>query len=154
MQLSRRTFTLLAATTGLQTVSATPFALPMAHALNDELLRAQSNKQPLIVMVGFASCPYCKVVRQNYLPSVRNEQKISVVEIDLRTDMPVRDFLGRLTTHRQLAKDWGIKVSPTLLFFGKGGQEVAERLVGVSVDFYAAYLQERIATALVAVRAS
>jgi hypothetical protein len=32
-----------------------------------------------------------------------------------------------------------------VLFFGKGGSEVAQRLVGASIpDFYGAYLEERL----------
>jgi thioredoxin-related protein len=126
--------------------------LPLARALDTELKSALSKNQPLIVMVGFKSCPYCQVVRQNYMPAVINEQKLTVVEIDLLTDLPVQDFEGRATAHRQLAKEWGVKTSPTLLFFGRKGQEVASRLAGVSTDFYGAYLQERIDEASAKVR--
>lgn len=39
-------------------------------------------------------------------------------------------------------------MTPTVLFLGRQGQELAERLVGVAVqDFDGAYLDERLATA-------
>ena len=52
-----------------------------------------------------------------------------------------------------LLQAWGVKVLPTVLFFGKGGVEVAPRLVGASIpDFYGAYLDERLRVARAAVR--
>jgi len=39
-------------------------------------------------------------------------------------------------------------VAPTLLFIGRDGKEVAERLRGVPLpDFYGAYLQQRVEAA-------
>ena len=37
-----------------------------------------------------------------------------------------------------------MKTAPTVLFLGPGGQEVADRLVGGSPDFYSAYLDGRL----------
>ncbi len=145
MPIDRRTLMLFAAHAAFGSAAQ---ALPLAQSLQDDLLQAVSKNQPLIVMVGFASCPYCKLVRQNYMPAVQNEHKLRVVEIDMYTDTPVRNFSGVGTTHRQIAKDWNIKTSPTLLFFGKEGHEVAKRLVGVSLNFYSAYLEERITEAV------
>jgi hypothetical protein len=48
---------------------------------------------------------------------------------------------------------WGIKVAPTVLFFGRGGVEIAERLVGGYLpDFYGVYLDERVRSARLALR--
>ena len=39
-------------------------------------------------------------------------------------------------------------MAPTVLFFGRGGTEIAKRMVGgMLADFYGAYLDQRIATA-------
>ncbi|MGH8605125.1 MAG: hypothetical protein ACREXR_20760, partial [Gammaproteobacteria bacterium] len=65
-------------------------------------------------------------------------------------------FDGKATTAAAQLKSWKASFTPTVLFLGKQGQELAERLVGVAVpDFYGAYLDERLATArkaLVALR--
>ena len=145
MSIDRRTLMLFAANA---TFGSAAQALALAQSLQNDLLQAISKNQPLIVMVGFASCPYCKLVRQNYMPAVQNEHKLKVVEIDMYTDTSVRNFLGTQTTHRKIAKDWNVKTSPTVLFFGKEGHEVAKRLVGGSIDFYNAYLEERITEAV------
>ncbi len=132
---------------------AAPHILPIAIALNEDLVHAVKLGRPLVVMVSLEGCPFCRVVRENYLPSIVNDQKIHVVQIDMRKTTMVKDLQGRQTTHDQLSKAWGIKVAPTLLFFGKNGNEIAERLVGASVpDFYGTYLQDRIDKAILSLK--
>lgn len=132
-----------------RSAQAASHSLPVAKALDDDVARAVQQKKPLIVMVSLEGCPFCKLVRESYLPSVQREQNIAVVQVDMRKTTPVKDALGRQTTHGQLIKDWGVKVAPTLLFLGADGVEIAPRLVGAAVpDFYDAYLQERIDKAL------
>ena len=139
----------MAALSPWRSAQAAPHSLPVAKALDDDVARAVQQKKPLIVMVSLEGCPFCKLVRESYLPSVQREQNIAVVQLDMRKTTPVKDALGRQTTHGQLIKDWGVKVAPTLLFLGADGVEIAPRLVGVAVpDFYDAYLQERIDKAL------
>jgi hypothetical protein len=60
----------------------------------------------------------------------------------------VLDFQGASTTHDALVRQWGVRVAPTVLFFGAGGVEVAERLRGASIpDYYGAYLDQRLSVA-------
>jgi thioredoxin-related protein len=128
------------------------FVLPVAKTLDANLKAALAREQPVIVLVSLDGCPFCKVVRENYLRSVLQEDGITVVQVDMRKATLIKDFSGHATTHEQLIKSWGIKLAPTVLFFGKDGKEVVERLVGGSnSDFYGAYLQQRIeqATALI-----
>ena len=141
--------TAVAALTPWRRAQAALHSLPIASALDEDLARAVQQKKPLIVMVSLDGCPFCKMVRDSYLPSVQREQNLAVVQLDMRKTTPVKDTLGRHTTHGALIKDWGVKLAPTLLFLGPGGIEIAPRLVGAAVpDFYDAYLQERIDTAL------
>lgn len=155
MKLSRRTqlqLTLgsaLALLAPLQLAQAAPHTLPLATDLREDLARALQQRKPLVVMVSLDGCPFCRVVRESYLPSVTLEQGIAVVQVDMRNPTAAQDLQSRPTTHDQLTRAWGIKVAPTLLFFGKNGNEVAERLVGAAAsDFYGAYLQQRIDKAM------
>jgi thioredoxin-related protein len=131
--------------------SAAKFSLPVAKTLDEDLRAALIRAQPVVVLVSLDGCPFCKVVRENYLRSVLIEDRLAVVQVDMRKATMIKDFSGQVTTHEQLIKTWGIKLAPTVLFFGKDGKELVERLVGGSnSDFYGAYLQQRIdqATAL------
>ncbi len=119
--------------------------LPAAQSLPDELARALKNKQPLIVMVSLDGCVFCRQARQSHL-SPMHRAGISIVQVDMRNSQPVLDFTGKLTTHDELTRRWKVSITPTLLFFGAGGKEVAERMEGAYLpDFYGPYLEERLA---------
>lgn len=129
-------------------------SLPLAVSMQDELALALAQRQPLVVMVSLAGCPHCKIVRENYLLPLRARQGQPIVQVDMHGQWPLRDFHAAGRTHDQMVRQWGIKLAPTVLFFGRDGAEVAPRLVGSSIpDFYGAYLDERLAQAQAAVRA-
>ena len=132
---------------------AAPATLPIATSLPDELAQALKKGEPLLVMVSLVGCPFCHVARESYLLPLRTEQGLPVVQIDMRNRQKITDFQGLTLTQDELIRRWGVKVAPTVLFFGRGGVEVAERLVGGYIpDFYGAYLDERLQTARAAVR--
>jgi thioredoxin-related protein len=124
---------------------ATPATLAAAVSLPDELAQAQKKGGPLVVMVSLEGCPFCKVARENYLAPLREQQGLAVVQVDMRSSRMLKDFTGATRTHDELTRAWRIKVAPSVLFFGRGGAEIAERLVGGYLpDFYGAYLDERL----------
>jgi thioredoxin-related protein len=119
--------------------------LPPAQSLPDELSRALKNKQPLIVMVSLDGCVFCRQARQSHLLPMALSGT-AIVQVDMRNSQPVLDFAGKLTTHDELTRRWKVSITPTLLFFGPGGKEVAERMEGAYLpDFYGPYLEERLA---------
>ena len=134
----------------LQTVAAAN--LPIADALADALAKTLAAGKPLLVMVSLEGCPHCKTVRDHYLVPLREREGLAVVQVDMRSKQSIRDFRGTVFTHDELIRSWGVKVAPSVLFFGRGGAEVAERLVGGYIpDFYGAYLDERLRTAVKAI---
>lgn len=152
--LSRRQWMLA---TGISLVSmqsmAAPATLPTTASLADELALALKANSPLVVMVSLEGCPFCKIVRENYLGPIRAQQGLPVVQIDMRNRLAIKDLKGVTMTQDDLIRSWGIKVAPTVLFFGRGGVEVAERMVGGYIpDFYGAYLDERLRVARASLR--
>ena len=126
-------------------LAQTPLAvLPPARSLPEELAAALRQRQPLLVMASLEGCVYCKIARQSHLaPMQRGGQPI--VQVDLRSSAAVRDFSGQMTTHDELTRRWKISITPTLLFFGPGGREVAERMErAYQPDFYGPYLEDRL----------
>ncbi|QFZ82900.1 hypothetical protein GFK26_09065 [Variovorax paradoxus] len=125
--------------------------LPAPVSLAGALAAALARSQPLVVMASLQGCPFCKIVREHYLvPEVA--AGLPVVQIDFRDSRSVRDFDGTARTHDALIKAWKVTVAPTVLFFGRNGREVAERLTGGDSDFYGAYLEARLQHARTAVR--
>ncbi|MBM3387065.1 MAG: hypothetical protein FJY36_05295 [Betaproteobacteria bacterium] len=118
--------------------------LPGARSLPDELNQALQRGQPLVVMVSLQGCVFCRIVRQSHLAPMAREG-FPLVQIDMRSAQAVRDFEGHMSTHDELARRWKVSITPTVLFFGAGGKEVAQRMEGAyQPDFYGPYLQERL----------
>ena len=144
----RHVFAALACGLSAVSTAATPKTLPVANNLASELEGALTSGRPLLVLVSLEGCGFCRIARENYLAPMRERGELSVVQVDMRSPQRLTDFHGLTLTHDALVRAWGIKVAPTVLFFGRGGAEVAERLVGSSIpDFYGAYLDDRIHTA-------
>ena len=126
---------------------ATPVTLPSTETLAASLDQALRVKQPLVVMVSLHGCAFCKVVRENYLQPLRTSG-LQVVQVDMRDNRALVDFDGISLTHDAWVRKQGIKLAPTVLFFGAQGREVATRLKGAYLpDFYGAYLDEQLAVA-------
>lgn len=143
----RRLLALLAAPVFAESAHAAGKTLPLSRSLPQELAQALAMRQPLVVMASLHGCPWCKLVRENYLAPMHAEEALPVVQIDFGSAQATRDFAGQRTTHEALIRAWNITVAPTVLFFGAGGRELAERLPGASTDFYSAYLDRRLAAA-------
>ena len=120
-------------------------SLPTTASLQDDQAAALRQGRPLVVMASLEGCPFCRTVRDSYLAPLRLETGQPVVQLDMGSAQAVRDFDGTQRTHDQVLRSWKITIAPTVLFFGRGGREVAQRLAGTSIpDFYGAYLDERV----------
>mgnify|MGYP001244643886 CR=1 FL=1 len=132
---------------------AASVTLPVTDSLPNALAIALQAKQPLVVMVSLQGCPFCKVVRENYLHPLR-DTGLHIVQIDMRDSRAIVDFDGSMSTQDAWVRKYGIKLAPTVLFFGAQGHEVAMRLKGAYLpDFYGAYLDEQLVVARKAVAA-
>lgn len=134
-------------------LAQTPSAvLPAPRALSDELAAAVQQGRPLVVMVSLEGCIFCRIARQSHLAPMHREGG-AIVQVDMRSAQAVRDFDGKMTTHDELVRRWRISIAPTLLFFGPGGREVAERMEGAyQPDFYGPYLDDRLEKARAVIR--
>ena len=126
---------------------AASMTLPSTSSLALSLEQALQIKQPLVVMVSLHGCPFCKVVRENYLHPLLSSG-LQVVQIDMRDMRSLVDFDGTSLSQDAWVRKQNIKLAPTVMFFGTQGREVASRLKGAYLpDFYGAYLDEQLAIA-------
>ena len=150
MPLSRRQFS--CALTGLLPASwaqAKDTALPVPKTLPTAALLAKTKGEPMVVLISLPGCVYCELVRRSYLLPARLNDGLQAWQLNVNDNVtPLIGFDGALTTAAQQSKAWKATFTPTVLFIGSQGQELAERLVGIAVpDFYGAYLEQRLATA-------
>ena len=152
MQISRRQFSKALATgcaLSAAWVHAKDTALPVPTSLPQAARRAEAKGEPLVMLISLPGCVYCELVRRSYLLPLVQESGLQAWQLDVSNKTtPLLRFDGKPTTAALQAKTWKATFTPTVLFLGSQGQELAERLVGIAVpDFYSAYLEQRLATA-------
>lgn len=132
-----------------------PPLLPWPGDLPALGLQAQRQGEPLMLMVSLPGCPWCELLRRNYLGPMRNEGVAAFEFMIHDRSKLLLDFKAQRTTPDALSKVLKIKITPTLLFFNAQGQEIAPRIEGVaSADFIGAILDERLATARERIKAA
>lgn len=127
----------------------TAAALPTPTSLRGAALAAAARGEPLVVLTTLKGCVYCELVRNNYLAPMRREGLLVAVQLDVQDRQSnLQGFSGDTTTPADQARAWKARFTPTVMFFGPDGQELAERLLGVAVaDFYGEYLEARLTEA-------
>ncbi len=128
-------------------------ALPVPASLPGAAQTAAAKKEPLVLLISLPGCPYCELVRRNYLLPAQRTGSLQAWQLNITdSSTPLVGFDGKLTTAAAQVAAWKAGFTPTVLFLGAAGQDLAERLVGLaSPDFYGAYFDERLATARKAV---
>ncbi len=124
-------------------------ALPVPASLPAAAEAATRVGEPLVLLVTLPGCPFCELVRRSYLLPARQDAGLQAWQLDVSNrTTALLGFDGKPTTAALQTRTWKASFTPTVLFLGARGQELAERLVGIAVpDFYGAYLEDRLATA-------
>ena len=133
--------------TDVSSTSNANLALPAPASPRGAAQAAAARGEPLVVMTTLTGCPYCAIVRNHYLLPMRREGLVHAVQLDVQDRTGnLQGFDGQMTTPAEQARAWKARFTPTVLFFGPDGRELAERLVGIAVpDFYGEYLEARLA---------
>lgn len=111
---------------------------------------ASKSCMPMVIMVSQFSCAHCEKLREQVLlPLLKSGEfndKALFRELLIDSDELVTDLNGNASTGMQLAKQYIENIlTPTLLIIDPSGNEVAERIVGISnIDYYSLYLEAEI----------
>ncbi|MEC8542807.1 MAG: thioredoxin fold domain-containing protein [SAR324 cluster bacterium] len=114
-------------------------------------LKTTANQSPNKVVVLYFTAEYCMycqaldwevlvpVMRSGEYAEIANFQRVQHDEPETK----LTDFDGSMVSSRELIQRCKVNVTPTLIFLGPNGHEVASPLVGfLTVDFYGAYLDQ------------
>ena len=124
-------------------------SVPPLQDLRAEAKAAREQGQPIVLFFHSRTCPYCRLVEENYLHwvMVENERtpRIRLRAVDIDSDAKLIGLDGEPTTPRAFAQAQGVRLVPHIKFTGPHGEKLSADLVGVSIpDFYAAYLDDAI----------
>ena len=128
--------------------------LPLAVDLHKAGITADKHQIPVVIFVTATWCNYCRRLEQNILePLFENTDIESYAEFrQLLLDKAhwrMKDFAGNDIEMKTLGPELGVKVAPTTLFFNSKGQQIAEPIIGLTLEeFYPGNLERSLNQAL------
>ena len=145
---------------GLSAPAASFAAGGLAHVKNfraDGELAAK-RRVPIMVLFTTPNCPYCDIVKRDYLVPMHKDRayrnRVIIRELTVNADAALVGFDGKATTEAAFAAATRVFVVPTVMVFDPRGKPVGEPIVGLLIpDFYFGYLTAAIEDGLARTRA-
>ncbi|MDQ7015730.1 MAG: thioredoxin fold domain-containing protein [Gammaproteobacteria bacterium] len=130
--------------------------VPVVSDLRQEAKLSQQSRLPLLISFSAEECHYCELIEEDFLEPLLLRQvdrdRVIIRKLELDGE-DVRGFDGVLLSPAALARFYGVTVTPTVLFLDSKGEELSERLIGISTpDLFGAYLEQSIDQARVVLR--
>ena len=98
-----------------------PFFLESFLDLKEDLAEATGENKRLAVLWEQRGCPYCRELHRVNLQHKKIrpyiEENFTIVQLDLWGSREVTDFDGEAMEERELAKRWGVRFTPSMMFF-------------------------------------
>lgn len=122
----------------------------------DARLAAQ-RQVPIMVLFTSPGCPYCDVVKRDYLVPMHRERanrsRVIIRELSIGSSAMLTGFDGKPISPSAFAASHKVFVVPTVMVFDPRGEPVGEPIVGVLIpDFYYGYLEAAIEAGLTRAR--
>ena len=113
---------------------------------------AGRRRLPIVLLVSRSDCSYCMVIKDEVLnPMMKSREyddQALIGELMLDAAAPLRWFDGDQGNRDELASRFEADVTPTLLFLGPDGAELAPRIRGINtVELFGFYVDRAIGTA-------
>ncbi|WP_456380020.1 thioredoxin family protein [Thiolapillus sp.] len=107
----------------------------------------------IMLLVSQEDCPYCHLIKEDVIrPMILGgdfKDEILIRELFIDEGEIIIDFQGMEREAADFAHDYGVFVTPTLLFLGADGGELVKKMVGINtVEMYWYYLSESIRSAI------
>jgi len=127
--------------------------IPSAINLQQDGFAARQKGIPVLLEFSMHGCPFCEEVEAEVLePMLKNgskADKVIVRRVMIDEDTEITGFDGEKISYEDLASEYGVYVTPTLVLVNGNGKATGLEMVGVTtIDFYEAYLFQAIDAAL------
>jgi thioredoxin-related protein len=110
-----------AATIGPDGLMTEPWFLNSFLILKEDLEEAEQAGKRFVVIFSLEGCPYCREMHEvNFArPDIASfvKENFSVLQLNIIGARTVTDFDGEEMTEKQLAAKWGVRFTPTTVFF-------------------------------------
>ncbi len=139
-----------------------------SHATRPELIKikdlretarlAQSRQLPILIMFGTDECPFCELLKEDFLiPMIISgdyTDKIILREAHIGYGgAQIIDFSGKKITIGEFSARYGVTLYPTTIFIDSKGQVLTEKIIGITTpSLFGGTLDDRIDEAFMFVR--
>jgi len=118
---------------------------------------AQSKSLPILIMFGTDECPYCKLLKEEFLiPMLISgdyTDKIIIREAHISPRAEIIDFSGKKISISEFSNRYNIHLFPTMIFIDATGQVLVENIRGITTpSLFGGTLDDTIDKALLLVR--
>jgi thioredoxin-related protein len=116
--------------------------VPELYSFEEVAKTARARGVPILVEFSTPWCRYCEALEQQVLkPLMRNgkyKDRIIVKKLEVNTYSSIAGFDGRQYRSDQISRMYDVDLYPTLVFFDANGDEISQRIVGITVLEYVA----------------
>ncbi len=117
--------------------------------LSADLARVAASGKPLMLVFSAEHCFFCERLKENIVkPMLRSgdyDDRVIIRVTEIDDYGSIKNAKGEQTDPPDLARAYGVRVTPTVLLLGPEGDEVAPRQLGINnEDYYGVYLDEAI----------
>lgn len=127
-------------------------ALPAPVDLSIDGKLAAKRGKPVVILFSLPDCPFCDVVRQNYLAPLARDiperQRPILREVRITGTAKFSGFNRKPVSHRDLATSYGARFAPSVVLVDGKGNLLTQPVIGGDVaGLYGAYLDNALAEA-------
>lgn len=128
--------------------------LPLAVDLQKTGKTAADHNVPIVIFATATWCNYCKKLEENILfPLLTTTDLESYAEFQQilldKAHWIMKDFDGNDVEMKVYGPQLGVKVAPTTMFFNSKGEQIAEPIIGLTLEeHYPSNLEKRLNQAL------
>ncbi len=138
-----------------------------SHATRPELIKikdlretaslAQSRQLPILIMFGTDECPFCELLKEDFLiPMIISgdyTDKIILREAHIGYGAQIIDFSGKKISIGEFSARYGVTLFPTTIFIDSKGQVLTEKIIGITTpSLFGGTLDDHIDEAFMFVR--
>lgn len=129
--------------------STKPGQLQMVEDLQSLVSQMAEQHQPMVIEMAGEYCTYCHLLEEEILQplllSGEYESKALIRKLDIDDPSLIVDFDGSEISQQAFSRRYKVFLTPTVLFLGPDGSEVAPRMTGIPmIEFYGHYLAQSI----------